>query len=320
MLKKNHLTLFILLCGVFGYLGCSEDSVQFEWRQVESGTSQHLYAIHFSDTKHGWAVGTAGTILSTADGGMTWRAASESKDTFTAVNFATPNNGWLTSIGKVLYTGSSGGSWRIQHQVRAVGTRPPGILDMHFISTAEGWAVGGSGTVLHTTDGGNRWESQSNLSKTHLWGVHFVDANNGWIVGGGGENEDAEILHTRNGGKQWVRQRSHTSDEFLFAVYFANPTHGWIVGSDGLILHTNDGGRTWLRQKSTVDRALRTVAFRDPTHGWAVGEKGLILQTTDGGQTWSHYPAPVQHNLQDIYLNKGTGWIVGAKGTILRGH
>ncbi len=317
MLKKNYLAL-IVLCGVFGYFGCSEDPVQFEWRQVESGTNEHLYGVHFLDTKHGWAVGTAGTILSSADGGMTWNAATESKDTFTAVNFATPNNGWLTSIGKVQYTGSGGGSWRIQHQVRGVGTRPPGVLDMHFISTAEGWAVGGSGTVIHTTDGGNRWKSQSNLSKTHLWGVHFVDSDHGWIVGGGGENEDAEILHTRDGGERWVQQRSHTTDEFLFAVYFVNLTHGWIVGSDGLILRTTDGGRTWQQQKSTVDQALRAVAFRDEKHGWAVGEKGLILQTTDGGQTWSRYPTPVQHNLQDIYLYKNAGWIVGARGTILR--
>lgn len=319
MLKKNYLAL-IVLCGVFGYLGCSEDPVQFEWQQVESGTSEHLYGVHFADAKHGWVVGTAGAILSTADGGVTWNSATVSKDTFTAVNFATPNNGWLTSIGKVHYTGSGGGSWRVQHQVRGEGPRPPGILDMHFISTAEGWAVGGSGAVLHTTDGGNRWENQSGLSETHLWGVHFVDSDHGWIVGGGGENEDAEILHTQDGGKRWVRQKSNTTKEFLFAVYFANLTHGWIVGSDGLILHTIDGGRTWVRQKSTADQALRAVAFRDAKQGWAIGEKGLILQTTDSGQTWSRYPTPTQYNLQDIYLHKNTGWIVGARGTILRSH
>ena len=319
MLKKNYFML-IVLCSVFGYLGCSQDSVQFEWRQIESGTSEHLYGIHFSDAKHGWAVGTAGTILSTTNSGHTWSATSVSKETFTEVNFATPNNGWLTSIGKVHYTGSGGASWRVQHHARGEGPRPPGILDMHFISTAEGWAVGGSGTVLHTTDGGNRWESHSNLSKMHLWGVYFVDPDHGWIVGGGGPNEEAEIFHTRDGGKQWVRQRSNAADEYLFAVYFANPTHGWIVGSDGLILHTVDGGRTWLRQKSTVNQTLRAIAFRDEKRGWAVGEKGLILHTTNGGHMWSRYPTPAQHNLQDIYLYKNAGWIVGAKGTILRSH
>ena len=131
--------------------------MQFEWRQIESGTGEHLYGVHFVDAEHGWTVGTAGTILSTTNGGMSWTAASVSKETLTQVSFTTPNNGWLTSIGKVHYTGSGGASWNIQHQARGEGKRPPGILDLYFMSTIEGWAVGGSGTILHTTDGGSRW-------------------------------------------------------------------------------------------------------------------------------------------------------------------
>ena len=313
MQKKNYLALFIL-CGSLAYLSCSQDSVQFEWRQIESGTGAHLYGVHFVDAKHGWAVGTAGIILSTTNGGMHWTAASVAKETLTQVSFTTPNNGWLASVGKVHYTGSSGASWNVQHQARGTGPRPPGILDLYFVSTIEGWAVGGSGTILHTTDGGSRWENHRGLSDKHLWAVHFVDPAHGWIVGEGGE-----VLHTQDGGKRWVRQRSN-AEQPLFAVHFANLTHGWIVGTNGLILHTADGGKTWLRQQTPVNQTLRDIAFRDENRGWAVGEKGLILHTTDGGNLWSRYPTPAQYNLQDIHLHKNAGWIVGAKGTILRGH
>ena len=313
MQKKNYLALFIL-CASLVHLGCSQDSVQFEWRQIESGTGEHLYGVHFVDAEHGWAVGTAGTILSTINGGMSWTAASVSKETLTQVSFTTPNNGWLTSIGKVHYTGSGGASWNIQHQARGEGKRPSGILDLYFMSTTEGWAVGGSGTILHTTDGGSRWENHRGLSDKHLWGVHFVDPEHGWIVG-----EEGEVLHTQDGGKRWVRQRSN-AEQPLFAVHFANLTHGGIVGTNGLILHTTDGGKTWLRQKTPMNQSLRDIAFRDENRGWAVGEKGLILHTTDGGNLWSRYPTPAQHNLQDIHLRKNAGWIVGAKGTILRSY
>ena len=313
MHKKNYLALLIL-CGSLAYLGCSQDSVQFEWRQIESGTGEHLYGVDFVDAERGWAVGTAGTILSTTNGGMTWTAASVSKDTLTQVNFTTPNNGWLASIGKVHYTGSGGASWGMQHQVRGTGKRPPGVLDLYFVSMTEGWAVGGSGTILHTKDGGSRWENHRDLSDKHLWGVHFVDPEHGWIVG-----EEGEVLHTQDGGKRWVRQRSN-AEQPLFAVHFANPTHGWIVGTNGLILHTTDGGKTWLRQQTPVNQSLRDIAFRDENRGWAVGEKGLILHTTDGGNLWSRYPTPAQYNLQDIHLRKNAGWIVGAKGTILRSY
>ena len=310
--KKIYLTL-IMLCGSLVYFGCSEDVPQFEWQQTESGTSVHLYGVDFVDAKHGWAVGTAGTVLSTVDGGTTWQSSSVSKDTLTQVNFTTRNNGWLTSIGQVHYTASSGATWNVQHQIRSQ-SKPPGILDIYFVSTTEGWAVGGKGTVLWTENGGGHWERLRDLSDKHLWGVHFVDPAHGWIVG-----EAGEVLHTQNGGKRWVRQRSD-AEQPLFAVDFASLTHGWIVGTNGLILHTTDGGRTWIRQKSPVNQNLRDVAFHDAQRGWAVGEKGLILHTTDGGNTWNRYPSPAQYNLQDIYLNKNAGWIVGAKGTILRSY
>ena len=87
MENKNYIALMIL-CGSLVCFGCSQDTVQFEWRQLESGTGEHLYGVHFIDTKHGWAVGTDGTVLSTVNGGASWKATSISKDTLTQVNFA----------------------------------------------------------------------------------------------------------------------------------------------------------------------------------------------------------------------------------------
>ena len=142
--------------------------------------------------------------------------SSVSKDTLTQVNFTTPNNGWLTTIGQVHYTASGGATWNVQHQIRSQ-SKPPGILDLHFVSKTEGWAVGGKGTVLWTENGGGHWESFLDLSDKHLWGVHFVDPEHGWIVG-----EEGEVLHTQDGGKRWVRQRSD-AEQPLFAVYFTKP-------------------------------------------------------------------------------------------------
>ncbi|TFB12472.1 hypothetical protein E3V33_05365 [Candidatus Marinimicrobia bacterium MT.SAG.4] len=51
-----------------------------------------------------------------------------------------------------------------------------------------GWIVGGSGTILKTTDGGNTGALSS---------VYFADVATGWLVGVGGI-----ILHTTDGGGQ----------------------------------------------------------------------------------------------------------------------
>ncbi len=311
----NIMELFIpflfVLCGSFLFLGCSQDAPQVRWKQVVSGTDAHLYGVHFVDAKRGWAVGTEGIVLSTTNGGVTWKSQTLppqfAKNALTQINFTTPKNGWILSIGTVLYTGSGGKSWLPQNP-----NIKHGLLGLHFVSRTEGWAVGGRGTILHTQNGGTRWKKQKNHSERHLWGVHFVDNLNGWIVG-----EKGEVLHTRDGGKDWARQQSNV-EQPLFAVHFAGLRKGWIVGGNGLILQTENGGRTWQRQQNPEKNNLRDVAFHDENEGWAVGEDGLILHTIDGGNTWNRYATPAQSNLQDIYLLKNSGWIVGAKGTILR--
>jgi len=312
MPKKLSLiiTLLTLIC-----LGCADDNSQVEWEAVQSGTDAHLFGVHFIDAKKGWAVGSSATVLSSKDGGKTWiQSMDESlnNDTLTEVSFATPTNGWLVSIGKVHYTGSGGNSWSVQHQARALTDKPPGILDLYFVDTAEGWAVGGTGTILHTLNGGSKWETRNSPSEKHLWGVHFVDSKHGWIVG-----EDGEILHTSDGGKRWDRQNSN-AEQPLFAVYFINQKTGWIVGSNGLILHTTNGGQTWHQQNNPMKQSLRSVAFRNEKQGWAIGEEGLILHTIDSGTTWNQSTSPTTKNLQEIMLLKKSGWIVGEKGTILR--
>lgn len=314
MMRRRMHNILIISIALFIILGCSQDSSQVGWKQVDGGTEAHLYGIHFGDDKHGWVVGTNGVLLSTKNGGKTWKkkkANSSTENTYTHVNFTSPKHGWLASIGKVSYTGSGGNSWSVQYQERAIGRKPSGILDLYFVTKTEGWAVGGFGTILHTQNGGGKWEKIKTYSDIHLWGVHFVDTEHGWIVG-----QEGEIIHTQDGGKQWIRQESNV-EQPLFSVHFVDQMNGWIVGTDGLILHTVDGGKTWNPQKNVLKQSLRDVEFRTVEEGWAVGEEGLILHTIDGGITWSRYTSPTTHNLQDIFFSKKTGWIVGANGTIL---
>ena len=311
---KNIHQLIIMPLITIVLLGCSQDSSQVGWKLVNSGTEAHLYGIHFGDDKRGWAVGSNDVILSTKNGGKTWKETetdSPAENTYTHVNFTSSKHGWLTSIGKVSYTGSGGNSWSVQYKERAIGRKAAGILDLYFVTETEGWAVGGFGTILHTQNGGGKWDKIQTFSDKHLWGVFFLDTDHGWIVG-----EEGEILHTQDGGKQWIRQESNV-EQPLFSLHFVDQSNGWIVGTDGRILNTADGGKTWNPQKNPLKQSLRDVEFQTEKEGWAVGEEGLILHTNDGGISWSRYPSTTTHNLQDIFFSKKTGWIVGAHGTIL---
>ena len=144
-----------------------------------------------------------------------------------------------------------------------------------------------------------------------LFSVSFPNEREGWACGRWGT-----VVHTKDGGKIWKRQRTGT-DLTLSSICFVDPYHGWAVGDEGTIIHTKDGGRTWEQQKGPVPFFHMGVYFDTPLRGWIVTERTHILFTNDGGKTWH-----VQFRDQDFILKAVSfagplhGWAVGEYGFI----
>jgi photosystem II stability/assembly factor-like uncharacterized protein len=248
-------------------------------------TGQVLHGVDLVSPSEAWAVGEAGVILHTTDGGVTWATQnSGTNQQLNAVRFLDPQHGWAVG-GVLLYTTDGGRTWVAGTRTGNMGT----LYSVDFVDTSNGWAVGVQGGVLRTTDGGHTWLTGTTPSGQNLIGVDFVDVNTGWAVGGNGT-----ILHTANGGAAWSRQTSN-STAFLQSVSFVNGSEGWVVASAypvAEILHTTDGGSTWASQ-SVPNFGLNSVFFFDSLHGWAAGAEGILLNTVDGGQTWvNQLPGP----------------------------
>jgi photosystem II stability/assembly factor-like uncharacterized protein len=186
------------------------------------------------------------------------------------------------------------------------------LNSVHFVDTQNGWAVGRNGTILHTSNAGASWQSQTSPSGQYLASVHFADSKNGWAVGLGGL-----ILNTSNGGSKWKLQYQDR-DLNLGHVFFYDSQNGWAVGSKGTILHTSDAGANWRPQPSGVDISLAGVHFTDSQNGWAVGSKGTILHTVDAGANWRPQDSKVNIFLAKVhFVDSQNGWAVGDEGTIL---
>jgi len=83
---------------------------------------------------------------------------------------------------------------------------------VHFADVRIGWAVGNTGTILSTHDGGSTWVVQNGGTNRGLNSVHFVDAHTGWVVGRG------TILATQDGEAHWEVQIANP--EILSDVHF----------------------------------------------------------------------------------------------------
>ena len=205
-------------------------------------------------------------------------------------------------------TPTSPGQWSAQTS----GTSNT-LVEIDFVDLNNGWAVGSSGTIIHTSDGGANWSGQTSGTSNFLVGLAFTDLNNGWAVGNSGT-----IKHTSNGGTTWTSQTSGTSNTIV-AVSFINSNLGWTAGNSGTIRHTSNGGSSWSGQTSGTTVTLRGVFFTDANTGWAVGDGGVIKTTSNGGTTWTTQTSGTSNPLYRVFfLNSSTGWAVGTGGTILK--
>ncbi|MBM3242306.1 T9SS type A sorting domain-containing protein [Candidatus Poribacteria bacterium] len=202
---------------------------------------------------------------------------------------------------------SAQGTW----EVIAIPGVTANLSDVTFVSPTEGWIVGATGTILHTTDAGATWTAQTSGITTNLTRVTFVNALEGWAVGASGV-----ILHTADGGTTWAAQTSGVTTQ-LNGVAFVSALEGWVAGASGVILHTTDGGLTWPAQTSGITTTLTRVVFVSATEGWTVGQGGVILHTIDGGLTWPAQTSGTTNVLNGVvFVSPEEGWVVGGAGTI----
>jgi photosystem II stability/assembly factor-like uncharacterized protein len=318
-----------LSCGVLLLITCSTVYAQTgAWARQRSGTMAWLHSIFFLDQNRGWAIGSKGTLLRTADGGNTWQPRSASTtDVLRDIFFIDDQNGWLVCEvnfyelktkdqprAYLMHTTDGGEHWeRVDIKGVDVDAR---LVRAVFSRGGRGWAFGEAGAIFTTRDGGTNWTRLQSPTRHLLLGGIFIDEDRGWIVGAG-----ATIIQTSDGGDTWYQSRlpQTTATPIRFAAAsFVDNRLGWAVGSAGTIYRTANGGRTWQPQMSGVGVDLHDVKFIDSFVGWAVGDDGTIINTIDGGLHWTTQRSSTEHPLERIFFSDRThGWAVGFGGTIV---
>jgi photosystem II stability/assembly factor-like uncharacterized protein len=274
-----------------------------EWNAQESGVKDHIFDMHFINREKGWAVGEHGAIIHTSDGGENWqRQVSGTEEYLRAVFFIDEQRGFAAGEqGNFLVTQDGGATWEQDKKVtlllkdRGKDGIIPTILDLNFLDSNEGWAIGFPSIILYTANGGNEWQFKSvELDEAAFYNIFFLDKNKAWLVGKKGlEAKNGILLFTEDSGSSWEIQQKWVTPAINHA-YFTNHRNGWMV-TYGAIMNTTDGGKTWTAQLEELDQWLYALQFSDDLNGWAVGSAGNIYYTPDGGKTWVQQIAMVPH-------------------------
>jgi photosystem II stability/assembly factor-like uncharacterized protein len=134
-----------------------------------------------------WQVVGVGWVARSADGGHTWLRQPVTDDFFCAVQFATPQVGYICGQqGGLLRSTDGGQNWQFLRHGASSGRRHHAFRSVWFIDARRGWLVGRNGLLWHSTDGGQSWAQSAQVPDN----VHFTDIfgfeNVAWAVAEGG--------------------------------------------------------------------------------------------------------------------------------------
>lgn len=304
-------------------LACTgEDGRAWCWQRPQP-TGNEIRDIAFVDAVTGWAVGEAGQILKTTDGGLTWVAEpSHVGVTLTHVRFANASVGWaLGDAGTILKTTDAGASWQQQAVLLDYPGSPegPGLI---VIDENRALVFAGYLDVRATTDGGQTWSQvqlespQQATSDGTVWQNDF-----GRLLKSAGMGSAEPAVSYEAPANQVIQQFSMgTPLEGLMAVY------DWDASTQKM-LRTSNAGATWQPAPSIgqpADQVHFLMQFGAGT-AWAVTDRGLY-RSADGGLSWGAVALPADavaadasndphaHDAQTFWFRHGAGYYLSTDG------
>jgi photosystem II stability/assembly factor-like uncharacterized protein len=310
-MRKTGLAAALLLSMTFGAV--AEDKVDV----VVHGTAhQALFGISFNGPQ-GLAVGAAGEVQSTEDGGKTWKQSKVPTDlSLLAVHLDAAR---AVAVGQsgIAFIKSTGANWEkvdvgTDKRLFGVSANVAGVVA----------AVGEFGGLFVSEDGGRAWKqvtpdwsqyvAEAGV-EPHLYGVDVSPEGAITIVG-----EFGLILRSVDKGATWsLRSRGEAS---LFAIDIRDDGNGYAVGQDGMIMKTWNHGDSWVCVDSG-SRAILTGVWSSPSGHVTVSGMREGVVSSDDGTTWTRIDNPEVSTVWYVGVaspGEGGALMVGQAGRVIR--
>jgi hypothetical protein len=224
-----------------------------------------ILEIRFLSARRGVAIGALrdrdnikGALIETNDGGETWKLQTF-REIPRAMFFLQGSVGWIATDRGVWRTEEGGREWKKIHSRK-------GILALHFLDSANGFAVGAPKLFLRTSDGGKTWtkvaegdKPETKPENTAYSVIGFADTRKG-VVGGFSSPPDRRRFDYPDWMEPELAKYRRQRPSVL------------------ILIETRDGGATWQSASASMFGRLTRLALN--------GQEGLGVLEFDHTFPW----------------------------------
>lgn len=258
----------VVAVGDYGIVILSDDGKRFRQARLVP-TRSVLTSVFFLDENQGWAAGHDGTVITSDDGGDTWRLLREEpgkERALLSVWFENARHGLAVGqFGLALETDDGGQTWNERRLVD--GEAGAKHLMQIFAGGGLLFIAAESGTMLRSEDGGRNWKAIQTANKGSFWtGLVLAD---GAVLAAGMRGH---VYRSEDGGRKWSEAPGGARQSINSIVQRPDGSLR-LIGNAGADLVSKDGGRSF-QAKNRADRADLTAL--------AAGRQGELLFTLAG--------------------------------------
>ncbi|MBD8682517.1 YCF48-related protein [Pseudomonas sp. CFBP 13719] len=232
------------------------------WRQVPVPISSSLTAVQFVDARNGWAVGHAGVVLHSSDGGERWTLQLDGRRLAQLELDAAQASGDEQHLAAA-------------RQGVADGADKP-LLALAFSDANHGLVVGAYGLALHTSDGGASWVSWAarlpNPQGLHLYAV--AQSPDGVYIAG----EQGLFLRSQDAGEHFnAMSTPYQGSYFSLAVQPDGALH--LGGLRGRVFRSTDQGSSFESVQNPVPISINDMQLLG-NRLFLVNQAGGVLRSS----------------------------------------
>ena len=161
----------------------------------------------------------------------------------------------------------------------------------------------------------SQWVQQSVPTNKPIVGIKFIDTLKGWAIATNTTYDSSNILHTTNGGVNWIVQYTTTNQGEYNAICVIDSNIIYAGGFDGAatanLTKSTNGGLNWTIIPTPTNMSILDMQFLNKDSGWTCGGSigPDVRTTTNGGLIWTVKTTGIASQTQRIFfLNYNTGF------------